>query len=57
MNDPEAIYATFGEMVRSGDLKEVEMLEKVREQRRRLKGHFALVVELGLEEVEEPEED
>jgi|GEM_PF-5609083 len=55
--DPESKFTPFDEMVLTGDLVEVELIEDVREQRRRLKGRFALVAELGLEEVEEPEEE
>ena len=57
MTNPESEFTPFDEMVLIGDLREVEVDEQVREQRRRLKGHFARVAELGLEEEEEPEED
>ena len=57
MSMPEGEFTPFDEMVLTGDLYDVEQNEVIREQMRRLKAHFARVVELGLEEVEEPEED
>jgi hypothetical protein len=50
-------FTPFDEMVLTGDLREVQVNEEVRELRRTLKAHFANVVEMDLEEVEEPEED
>lgn len=54
-------FTTFDEMVLIGDLQEVEteaqLEENIRQTRIRLKGMFALSLEQGLEEEEEPEED
>lgn len=57
MTNPESEFTTFDEMVLTGDLRHVESNQKLREQRRRLKAHFAHAAEQGLEEEEEPEED
>ena len=57
MSTPENEFTPFDEMVLTGDLRAVELSEEIREQRRRLKSHFAEVAERGLEEAEEPEED
>lgn len=57
MSNPDFGFTSFDEMVLVGDLRELEVAEDVRELRRKLKADFALSTELGLEEIEEPEED
>lgn len=54
--DDNTGFTDFDEMVMVGDLASVEQLDIIRQQRIRLKGQFALAMEFGTEEVEEPEE-
>ena len=63
MTSPENEFTTFDEMVLVGDLAEVQQKARqeaeqgkgIDQKRIELKGHFARVAELGLEETERPE--
>ncbi|GAC1391297.1 MAG: hypothetical protein NVSMB46_03270 [Candidatus Saccharimonadales bacterium] len=50
-------FDAFDKMLQGNDLKEVKAIAEINQLRMKLTAHFAAVVEFGLEEQEEPEED